>query len=103
MLAILMAVVRQAESRVATYFLVVCLVPFQSISPCHLNAGKPRTMPRRGSGHTAPGLASLPAPVPEGVGYAIGYRRPNMAFHETRQASQYLEDLRGVLELTVRI
>ncbi|CAN0324145.1 unnamed protein product, partial [Pylaiella littoralis] len=59
-----------------------------------------RTMPRRGGGHRAPGSVTVPAAVPEGVGYALGYRKPKMAFHETRQASQYLEDLRGVLELT---
>lgn len=60
-------------------------------------------MPRRGGGHRAPGPVTVPAAVPEGVGYALGYRKPKMAFHETRQASQYLEDLRGVLELTVSI
>lgn len=58
---------------------------------------------RRGSGTAPPGVGAPSATVPEGVGYALGYRAPKMAFHETRQASQYLEDLKSVLELTVRI
>lgn len=61
-----------------------------------------RTRHRGGSGHVGPGQTSRPAPVPEGVGYALGYRKPKMTFNETRQAAQYVEDLRGVLGLTVR-
>lgn len=60
-----------------------------------------RTMPRRGGERTAPGAATPPATVPSDLGYALQYRKPRMAFHETRQALGYLEDLRAVLELTV--
>lgn len=58
-------------------------------------------MPRRGEERTAPGEAPPPAAVPRDLGYALQYRKPKMAFHETRQALGYLEDLRAVLELTV--
>lgn len=37
------------------------------------------------------------------MGYSLGYRKPKMVFHETRQALKYLEDLKGVLELTVSL
>lgn len=60
-------------------------------------------MPRRRGGGTAPpGIGAPSATIPENVGYALGYRAPKMAFHESRQASQYVEDLKSVLELTVR-
>ncbi|CAM9325588.1 unnamed protein product [Ectocarpus sp. 8 AP-2014] len=59
-----------------------------------------RTRDRGGSGHVGPGQASRPPPVPEEVGYALAYRKPKMTFNETRQAAQYVEDLRGVLGLT---
>lgn len=67
-----------------------------------LSCGVHRTVPRRG------GEASLRAPapaaaVPEGLGYALGYRQPKMGFHESRQASRYMDDLRAVLELTVSL
>lgn len=58
-------------------------------------------MPRRGGERTAPGETTPPATVPGDLGYALHHRKPKMAFHETRQALGYLEDLRAVLELTV--
>lgn len=58
-------------------------------------------MPRR-QGQAAQSNKPVPLPVAgsEEVGYALGYRKPRMDFHETRQAAQYMGDLRAVLELT---
>lgn len=54
-----------------------------------------------GRQQTPQGAPVQDAVVPEGLGYALGHRKPRMNFHETRKARQYLDDLRGVLELTV--
>ncbi|CAM9619794.1 unnamed protein product [Ascophyllum nodosum] len=57
-----------------------------------------RTNSRRGD-HSPNGAPD--AVVPEGLGYALGHRKPKMDFQEMRKASQYLDDIRGVLGLTV--
>lgn len=48
----------------------------------------------------SPGVSTA---VPKEVGYALGYRKPKIGFQERRQALQYVDELRCVLELTVSV